>query len=90
MSSALRRLQPLSLRRVSGVVVARTASAADYEAELSLPGNPVAPKPAPIRGVGAVLHWYFVMPGEVDRLSFFLADNDVKLYGVTLVHARSA
>lgn len=61
-------LQPLSLRRVAGGVVHRTALAADYGTEHSLSDDPVAPKPASFRGAEAAFHSFSASPDHVGSL----------------------
>lgn len=46
----------------------------------------MAPEPASIRGVGAALHWFFILPSQVGSLSSLLAGNDVESYSFTFAH----
>lgn len=77
----------MSFHCVSGVVVFGPASAIDYRTKLNLPGDPVTPKPASARGLGAALCWFSVRLSHVGSLSSLLVDNGVELYGPSIAHA---
>lgn len=84
------RLRPLSLLRISGVVVTGTLLAVDCRTVLSLPEDPAAPELSSVRGVGAASHRFSVMPSHVCTLLSLLADNDVELCGFTVAHTPLA
>lgn len=72
---------------MSGAAVPGLVSAVDYGTEVSSFGDPVSPKSASVRGVGAPLHWFSVSPSHVGSLSTFLTHNYIELYGLTFAHA---
>lgn len=59
----------------------RTKSADGYGMELSLPGEPVVPQPASVRGIGAVL------AGHVDSVLSLPTEKYVEPYCSTFSHA---